>query len=339
MSSVETPSKSPTPEQQTLAAQWPSVNALAAPLVRALKADADSLRLAMQRLANGCTVIDAGIAARGGIEAGRRIAEICMGGLGQVAINAGSPFPRWPWQISVTSRDPVLACLGSQYAGWSLSHGEGKGAFRALGSGPGRAIACREALFTELAYKDSAEDVCLVLETDKIPPPGLADKIAQYCSVAPDKVTLVLTPTHTLAGAVQIVARVLEVALHKVHVLGFPLHQIVDGAGAAPLPPPSADFITAMGRTNDAILFGGQVHLFVDSQDDAAQQLAHALPSSVSKDYGKPFGRVFKDVRYDFYKIDPHLFAPASVQVTALPSGKTWRAGALDPALLEQSFG
>ena len=339
MSSSETPTQSPDPEQKALAAQWPSVNALAAPLVRALKADAQSLRLATQRLPNGCTVIDAGIAARGGIEAGRRIAEICMGGLGEVAITAGSPFPRWSWQIAVTSRDPVLACLGSQYAGWSLSHGEGKGAFQALGSGPGRAVACREELFAELAYKDSAQEICLVLETDKIPPPELADKIARYCSVTPDNVTLVLTPTHSLSGAVQIVARVLEVALHKVHVLGFPLHQIVDGAGAAPLPPPSADFITAMGRTNDAILFGGQVHLFVADTDDAAQQLAHALPSSASKDYGKPFARVFKDVKYDFYKIDPHLFAPALVQVTALTSGKTWRTGALDPALLEQSFG
>ena len=339
MSSSETPTKSPTAEQQAVAAQWPSVNALTAPLVRALKADAKSLRLAIQRQPNGCTVIDAGIAARGGIEAGRRIAEICMGGLGHVEITAGSPFPRWSWQISVTSRDPVLACLGSQYAVWSLSHGEGKGAFQALGSGPGRAVAGREELFAELAYKDSAEEICLVLETDRVPPPELADKIARYCSVTRDKVTLVLTPTSSLAGAVQIVARVLEVALHKVHVLGFPLHQIVDGAGAAPLPPPAADFITAMGRTNDAILFGGQVHLFVDGADDAAQQLAHGLPSSASKDYGKPFARVFKDVKYDFYKIDPHLFAPALVQVTALASGRTWRTGALDPALLEQSFG
>jgi methenyltetrahydromethanopterin cyclohydrolase len=339
MSSTETPAKPPTPEQRALAAQWPSVNALAAPLVRALKADAQSLRVALLRLANGCTVVDAGIAARGGIEAGRRIAEICMAGLGQVTITAGSAFPRWPWQVSVTSRDPVLACLGSQYAGWSLSHGEGKGGFQALGSGPGRAVACREELFAELAYKDSAQEICLVLETDKIPPPELADKIARYCAVATDNVTLVLTPTRSLAGSVQIVARALEVALHKVHALGFPLHQVVDGAGAAPLPPPSADFITAMGRTNDAILFGGQVYLFVDCADDAAQQLAHALPSSASKDYGKPFARVFKDVQYDFYKIDPHLFAPASVQVTEIKSGRTWRTGALDPALLEQSFG
>ena len=72
----------------------------------------------------------------------------------------------------------------------------------------------------------------------------------------------------------QITARVLEVALHKVHALGFPLDHVRDGLGAAPLPPPAPDFLTAMGRTNDAILFGGEVQLFVDGPEDAARELA-----------------------------------------------------------------
>src|SRR5262249_42205756 len=148
--------------------------------------------------------------------------------------------------------------------------------------------------------------------------------------VAPEHVTIILTPTRSLAGTVQIVARVLEVALHKAHVLGFPLHDIVDGAGSAPLPPPAADFLTAMGRTNDAILFGGEVQLFVDGDDARAEDLAKRLPSSASKDYGRPFARVFKEVEYDFYRIDPHLFAPAFAAVTALKSGRTFHAGVLD---------
>ena len=131
----------------------------------------------------------------------------------------------------------------------------------------------------------------------------------------------------------------LEVALHKAHTLGFPLHHMVDGAGAAPLPPPAADFLTAMGRTNDAILFGGQVQLFVDCDDHEAERLAVGLPSSASKDYGKPFAWVFKDAEYDFYRIDPNLFAPAAVSVTALKSGRTFHAGARDEKLLGLSFG
>ncbi|MEO8157332.1 MAG: methenyltetrahydromethanopterin cyclohydrolase [Betaproteobacteria bacterium] len=321
-----------------MAANWPSVNALAAPLVHDLILQAQSLRLGVERLDNGCVVVDAGITARGGLEAGLRIAQICMGGLGSVSLQP-SASPRWPFELSVHASNPVLACLGSQYAGWSLSHGEVKGGYRALGSGPGRAAACREDLFAELAYRDFAESVCVVLEVDKKPPVEIADRIARDCGIKPDSVTLILTPTRSLAGTVQIVARVLEVALHKAHALGFALHHVVDGAAAAPLPPPAADFLTAMGRTNDAILFGGKVQLFVDCVDGEAERLAANLPSGLSRDYGKPFARVFEDAGFDFYRIDPHLFAPAVVAVTALKSGRTFHAGAIDEELLESSFG
>ncbi len=320
-------------------ARVPSVNALSAPLVAALVRDAAMLRLGVERLEGGCTLVDAGIDHAGGLEAGRRIAEICLGGLGQVAIRTNPAFIRWPWRVEVHVAHPVLACLGSQYAGWRLSHqGDGR-SFHALGSGPARALAGREALFEELSYRDQADSTCLVMEVEQRPPAAIVEKISRDCNVAPERITLILTPTRSLAGAMQVVARSLEVALHKVHALGFPLEQVVDGMGSAPLPPPALDFITAMGRTNDAILFGGQVHLFVRGSDEEVEELARRLPSSASQDYGKPFAQVFADYGHDFFRIDPMLFSPAQVAVTALDSGRTFHAGHLDPALLEQSFG
>ena len=315
---------------------WPSINALTAPLVENLKSQADALRLRIETLSNGTTLIDAGINALGGLEAGRRIAEICLGGLGYVSLQTGAG--RWPVTLSVHATNPVLACLGSQYAGWSLSHGEGKGAFRALGSGPGRALALKEELFSELDYRDHARSTCFVLEVDSHPPLEIIAKVARDCGVSPEQLTFILTPTRSLAGVVQIVARVLEVALHKVHALGFPLGQIMDGAGRAPLPPPAKNFITSMGRTNDAILFGGRVQLYVDCSDADARDLAEKLPSSASRDYGQSFAKIFKDVNFDFYKIDPMLFAPAEVIVSTLKGGKTFRAGKINEALLESSF-
>lgn len=316
----------------------PSVNELTAPLVESLIDDADLLRLAVSKLDNGTCIVDAGINVPGGLEAGRLIAEICMGGLGQVTLRAASTFKRWAWHLDVHATDPVIACLGSQYAGWALSHGKGKGAFFALGSGPGRAMGSREDLFKELDYHDKADSACLVMEVDTAPPIELVDKIAEQCDIKPDRLTLILTPTSSLAGCVQIVGRVLETALHKAHALEFPLEKIIDGAGSAPLCPPSTDFLTAMSRTNDAILFAGQVQLFVDADDDDAKQLAGQLPSSASKDYGKPFGEVFKAVNYDFYQIDPMLFSPARVTVSALKSGHSFHAGSLDEPLLDRSF-
>ena len=314
----------------------PSINRLTQPLLENLRRDVDLLRLKLQTLSNGTIVIDAGIDALGGLEAGRRIAEICMGGLGHVALSMG--VGKWPLSLSVYSANPVLACLASQYAGWSLSHGEGKNAFRALGSGPARALAQKEALFEELGYRDRASSTCLVLEVDKVPPPEVIEKVIRDCRIAPEQLTLILTPTSSMAGLTQIVARVLEVALHKAHALGFPLDQIIDGAGIAPVPPPAADFMTSMGRSNDAILFGGRVQLIVDVSDDDARDLAEKLPSCASRDYGKLFGQIFNDVGHDFYKIDPMLFAPAEVVISTLRGGKTFRAGKVNDALLDLSF-
>lgn len=321
-----------------------SVNKLTQPLVKHLIENADKLRVGVEKLENGCTIIDAGIKAPGGLEAGRIIAEICLGGMGTVTFSHSPYTTHWPLTVNVHTGNPVLGCLGSQYAGWSLSHEK----YYALGSGPARAMATKikdgkqesvEELYKELGYQDTADATVLVIENDAVPPLAIVEKVAAACQVEPSKLTIIVTPTSSLAGGVQVVARVLEVAMHKAHALHFPLENIVDGTGSAPVCPPHPNFVKAMGRTNDAILFAGQVHLFVKGSDEAAEKLANELPSSTSKDYGKPFADIFKQYEYDFFKIDAMLFSPASVIVTAVDSGKSFRAGKLDNALLDLSFG
>lgn len=313
----------------------PSLNRLSAPLVAGLVRDAAALRLKITRAAGGAVLVDAGIEAVGGIEAGRRIAEICLGGLGRVHIGPGGAGAAWPWSVTTETSQPVLACLGSQYAGWSLKQDD----FFALGSGPGRSLAAQEELFGELGYRDRHDEAVLVLEVDRPPPDGLLRRIAGDCGVAPARLTVIMTPTASLAGGVQIAARSLEVALHKAHSLDFPLDRIIDGIGTAPLPPPIPGFVAAMGRTNDAILYGGMVQLFVSGPEAEAERLAEQLPSGTSRDYGRPFAEIFARYGGDFYQIDPLLFSPGLVQVTALESGKTFARGKLDAALLATSFG
>jgi methenyltetrahydromethanopterin cyclohydrolase len=316
-----------------------SVNRRAWHLVETLRADAEALRIGISTGECGETLIDAGAAQQGGIAAGLRIAEICMGALGTAQLVADAAIPRWPWAISVASSCPVIACLASQYAGWSLSHGEKPNAFFALGSGPARALARKEKLFAELDYADHADGAVLVLESPRPPPAPLVERIAQDCGIAPERLAIVYAPTQSLAGSVQVVARVLEVALHKAHALGFPLARIVDGVGIAPLPPPHPDFVTAMGRTNDAVILGGRVHLFVNGPADEARALADGLPASGSRDYGRPFAETFRAFKGDFYAIDPMLFSPAEAIVTSLETGESFHAGRVDLALLDASFG
>ncbi|MBC7697636.1 MAG: methenyltetrahydromethanopterin cyclohydrolase [Bacteroidia bacterium] len=311
-----------------------SVNQLSEPLLKRLLANANDLHIGVSLHESGCTLVDAGIQHPGSAEAGRLIAEICMGGLGEVRLEKNNDFNHFPEGIAVNSVQPVLACLASQYAGWALQSGK----FFALGSGPARALAQREELFKELNYQDAATSTCIVLETDKIPPAEVIEKIVRDTNVAAEQLTIILTPTTSIAGSVQIVGRVLEVALHKAHTLHFSLNNIVSGSGLAVLPPVAKDFMTAMGRTNDAILFGGSVHLQVKGDDNAAAELALNLPSSASKDYGKPFAQVFKSYNMDFYQIDPMLFSPAKVTITNIETGNVFEGGQLNPELIALSF-
>ena len=253
-----------------------SVNALTQPLLQRLLTQADAMGVRVTRDASGLTVVDAGIQARGSVAAGVLIGEICMGGLGQVSLRPGG-HEGWPTWLEVRSAQPVLACLGSQYAGWSLAASKeetGGKKFFALGSGPVRALAGKEALFAELGYRDEAGHAAgegvLVLEVDRAPPQVVLDKVLRDSGLPAGGLTVILTPTRSLAGTTQVVARVLEVALHKAHELGFALDDIADGQACAPLPAPAADGVEAMGRSNDAILYGGQVQLTVRGTVEAA---------------------------------------------------------------------
>jgi methenyltetrahydromethanopterin cyclohydrolase len=326
-----------TPRRAALADCPLSVNANVAATVARLCDQAAALRVRVERDASGVRIVDAGIAAPGSVAAGLLVAEICLGGFASVGLRSGAA-DGWPTWLEVNSSQPVLACLASQYAGWSLAASKeetGGKKFFSLGSGPARALAAKEALFEELGYRDQADSGVLVLEVDRLPPEIVVRKILRDCGLAADSLTLVLTPTTSAAGMTQVVARVLEVALHKAHALGFALVDIVDGSATAPLPAPSPDSAVAMGRSNDAILYGGRVHLSVRGSDDAARELALKLPSGNSQHHGRSFADIFKSFDYDFYKIDPHLFAPAEVWVSNLDSGNTWHAGAIAIDLLQ----
>ena len=314
----------------------PSVSARAAKLVDAIVADADALRISVSRGEHGERLIDMGGKSIGGLEAGRRLGEVCMGGLGNVAFTQSSGLANWPLGVVVTSNDPVIACLASQYAGWTITD-EASGFF-ALGSGPARSLSRVEDLFKELGYVDHYPQATLVIEGDKAPPPAVIAKVSESCGIVPAGLTILYATTWSLAGTVQIAARVLEVAIHKAHALHFPLENILDGTGTTPIAPPVPDFVKAMGRTNDAIIYGGRIHLFVKGPDTDAKRLADNLPSSACAIYGKPFAEIFAAVNGDFYKIDPMLFSPAQVIVSNVETGNSFRAGELAPEIVDASF-
>lgn len=294
----------------------------------------EDLRVAVHGYAGGGTVIDLGVEVPGGLDAGVALAEICLAGLGQVSL---VPADREIWQgpaVAVQTDHPVLACMASQYAGWKVA----KGKFFAMGSGPMRAAAGKEELFQRIGYREQSEVAVGVLETNKLPPPDVLQDLAQQCGVMPDKLVLLVAPTASQAGTLQIVARSIETTLHKLFELGFDLNRVESGWGVAPLPPVAADDLAGIGRTNDAILYGGEVTIWLRGDDASLEAIGPKIPSNASADHGEPFAKVFERYERDFYRIDPHLFSPAVVTLVNLDTGRSYRYGQLLPAVIQQSF-
>lgn len=309
-----------------------SLNDRASELASRLHVDHGRYGTEYLQLPGGGWVIDCGVKARGGLEAGRILAEVCLAGLGAVSI---IPADRHLWSgpaIQVHTDHPIAACMASQYAGWQLK-GE---KFFAMGSGPMRAAANREPLFAEIGCTEQPTKVVGVLETSKLPTDEIVQQIATACRVGPGEVLLLGARTASLAGSIQVVARSVETALHKLHELKFDLQKVVSGYGVAPLPPIAKDDLAAIGWTNDAVLYGGEVTLWVQADDDELHALGPKVPSSASPDFGEPFAQIFHRYNGDFYKIDPLLFSPAVVTFINLTSGRTHRFGTLTPGVLQQ---
>jgi methenyltetrahydromethanopterin cyclohydrolase len=310
------------------------LNRRAARLVEEMLRDGMALGLQEHRFPDGSLLIDAGVQAPGGLEAGLWLARICLAGLGRVeAAPGGALAPSCPEIVVATDR-PVAACMASQYAGWQIAAGK----FFAMGSGPMRAAYGGEELFAHIGCRETAETAVGVLETGSLPGPEVFALVAGKARVAPGKVILAAAPTRSLAGGVQVVARSVETALHKLHTLGFDLGRVASGFGAAPLPPPARNDLAAIGRTNDAVLYGARVTLWVRGDDESLAAIGPRVPSSSSPDHGASFAEVFERYGRDFYKIDPNLFSPAEVAFQNLESGRTHRFGRVEPALLERSF-
>ena len=312
----------------------PTLNERAHELCDAMAADCERLGVAVSALACGTRLIDCGVKAAGSIEAGRRLAEVCLSGLGDVYVSAAPKGATVSHEVSVATKSPVAACMASQYAGWEIK-GE---KFFAMGSGPMRAAACREELFKDI---DNCEKpaVCVgVLETSKLPPDSVCIELAAKCGVSPNQLSLCTARTASLPGTVQIVARSVETALHKLHVLGFDLSRVVSGIGKSPLPPVADDDLVAIGWTNDAILYGGSVTLSVRGDDASIAEIGPRVPSNASPDYGRPFSEIFKRYDSDFYRIDPMLFSPALVALVNVDTGKRQQFGGLAPDMLAESF-
>jgi len=268
-------------------------------------------------------VIDFGVNTVGGINAGLELATACLGGLGEVQIRTGASD--WP-MVQVATDQPAIACMGNQYGGWPVQAEK----FYAIGSGPARMLRGKEKVLEQYGWKDAGSECgVLILESGKLPGPDLVADIKTECGIEGDQFWVCVAPTRSLAGSLQIVARSVEAVMHKLFELDVDLNLVTSAIGVAPLPAVAADDLTAIGRTNDAILYGGDVTLWVNMPDEQISEWGPQVPSNSSCEFGRPFAELFSESGGDFYKLDPMLFSAGRVRFISNLSGNDFQFGEL----------
>ena len=311
-----------------------SVNELGIEIFDNLANYCDDFNVAYHELNNGAKIVDCGVEAKGGYAAGRAFTEICMGGLGEVNFRMGEilgiPMPF----IEVSTDFPAISCLGAQKAGWTVN----VNSFFAMGSGPARALALKpKHTYEVIDYEDESDDAVIALESNQLPNDEVMEKIAEACGINVGNLCAVVAPTASLVGSIQVSGRCVETAVYKLNELGFDTRKIQAAIGTAPIPPIKADGTKAMGTTNDATIYYGQINLTMDAPE--IKDYLDKIPSNKSKGYGKPFYEIFKEANFDFYQIDTSLFSPAEVTINEVSEGVVYHVGATNPEVTLKSFG
>jgi methenyltetrahydromethanopterin cyclohydrolase len=315
-------------------------------LVNTLCRETEKYAVSVEKTDSGATLIDAGLESKGGFLAGKLITEICLGGYGEARILPVQYEDVVLPSVYVQTDYPALSTLGSQFAGWQIKLGD----YSAIGSGPARALALKpKKLYEKIGYKDEADTAILVLETEKRPTEEAIHLVAEKCNVSTEKLFLIFFSTTSLAGSTQVSGRIVETGMHKLEKLGLDPLAAKHAWGYAPIIPLHPRSGEAMGRTNDAILYGGTANYIVSYDDDEKLgNIVKQAPSTASKmmrearelaQKNPRFLEIYKEAGFDFYKIDPNIFAPAIVSINNLKTGKTFRAGSLDVTVMKESLG
>jgi len=321
-----------------LSAETISVNQRGWVLAQKLRDAPQKYEVSAKENSQGVTIIDTGISVPGSLEAGTLVTEICLGGYGEATFTTTKYADDLTLNaISVQTNYPAISALGSQFADWQIKEGD----YFAIGSGPARALARKnKQLYEKIGYKDESDRAVLVLETSKEPSGGITRQILDECKVQPNRLILILAPTTSIVGSTQVSGRIVETGLHKLLKLGLDPKLAINAHGSAPIAPVHKKFGEAMGRTNDAILYMGEAFYEVKGIKDAElKQIVERAPSSASPQYGRPFLQIFKEANFDFYKVDPNLFAPAVVVVKNLETGTIIKAGKTNVDVFRNSIG
>ncbi len=251
------------------------------------------------------TLIDVGLNVESDPDAGIKVAEAALAGLGKININD---------KIHVRiEKLPAVATLGSQLAGWCIKI-DGK---TALGSGPVRILAKKpREMIEKIGYSEVSDKGVLILETSLLPDRETCRKILQETEV--NDLIIAVFKENSITGLINILSRIVEVSIFRLFNLGYDVNRISYAEGTVPMLEPSNNI---MFEANDAIIYKGSVELKVNGWNS---ELTDKAISRYSRAYGKPFREIFQEAEGNFYNVPTDIFAPAELRVTDLRDNRIY---------------
>lgn len=307
-----------------------SLNRMATELVDEAIEFADELTIDVHQLTGDAAVLDFGVQTPGAIEAGLLLAEIQTAGMATIQTRTGRVAGTPRTHVELSTDQPALSLLCAGKGGWELVTEE----FEGLGSGPARALVAEEDIFDRVGYAEEFDFAVLVVESDQLPDEAVAQQVADRAGVPESGVFLPTYAAASITGSVVGAARATELAVYRLTELGYDPLDVLSASGSAPVAPVAGDESTAMAYTNDAVMYGGEVHLVVDEPFDRFDEVA----SSARNDYGDPFADIAESVDYDYSELDRGLFAPAQVTIDVV-GGETHVVGDTAEDVLAESYG
>lgn len=261
-------------------------------------------------------VLDLGVNKNLDRDTGIKVAEVTMGSLGEVKIEDNKIH------VSIPEK-PSIACLSCQLAGWAIPIG-GK---NKLGSGPARILARKPfEIIDKIGYREESDKAAIAIETSTLPDEETCNYVLE--NTGAKELIIAAFNGNSEVGLINIMARVIEMALFRLDNLGYDTNQIISAEGTAPLPKLD-DRI--MFTSNDAIIYGGSVRIEVKDWD---AELTEKAVSKASKFYGRSFEEIFNEAGGDFYNIDPDIFAPAELDISF--EGNHYHVGSINNELLNK---
>ncbi|WP_449462689.1 methenyltetrahydromethanopterin cyclohydrolase [Tardisphaera miroshnichenkoae] len=325
-----------------------SLNATAAPYYYALLERSKPLKVIEVKIGK-FRVVDAGVRTPGSHEAGKLVSQMCACGMLDVNFGLFSYGSVNLPSVQVHSDMPALSFLGGTYGDWEIEIED----FKAIGSGPARALALNRSLprgvkenvdkraysyriyspaeiYSLIGHREASDEAYLLLETSTYPDEKVLTWISEQVGVEADRLHVVIARTSSMTMSVRLASSVAETGLHKLVLLGLDPKRVKTAYGSAPLPPTVfGDDDRANGMANDAIRYGGSA--YYELEEGALDGLNVGLlpPTHLEVDF-------YSLMKGGFYSVDLGDFSAA--QFTLASGRSVLTVGRIREDLLLASF-